>query len=241
MTISIDNVTIGNGVVIEGIPASYVVTGLQLYLDAANYSGSGSTWQANVGSNATLFNTPTYTASSPTYFNFDPTSSEYASSSALSSASNWTVEAWFRVNSSLNNVVTSIVCDEFNLSSNLNFSIGTNNAPTNYNLCVGFFNGAWRNTTGFIPSLNTWTYSAGTYDGSTLIQYKDGISIDSLSYTGTSAAGGVSTRIARRWDSALLTSNLFPGDIALVRIYNTALTSGQILQNYNAQKARFGY
>jgi hypothetical protein len=30
------------------------------------------------------------------------------------------------------------------------------------------------------------------------------------------------------------------GTIGLVRIYNTALTNAEILQNYNATKARFG-
>jgi hypothetical protein len=30
------------------------------------------------------------------------------------------------------------------------------------------------------------------------------------------------------------------GTIGLVRIYNTALTNAELLQNYNATKARFG-
>jgi hypothetical protein len=32
----------------------------------------------------------------------------------------------------------------------------------------------------------------------------------------------------------------YNGNIAIVRVYNIALTQSQILQNYNAQKSRFG-
>jgi hypothetical protein len=33
---------------------------------------------------------------------------------------------------------------------------------------------------------------------------------------------------------------MFKGSIGIVRIYNTALTSAQVLQNYNANKSRYG-
>jgi hypothetical protein len=34
---------------------------------------------------------------------------------------------------------------------------------------------------------------------------------------------------------------MFNGSINVVRIYNRALTAAEILNNYNAQKVRFGY
>ena len=229
-------ISIGPGVTIT---SGTVTTGLLAWFDAQSYSGSGSTWTALTGANATLFNTPTYTSANPTYFSFAPASFQYASRTALSSQSNWTIEAWFRTTATLTGQVTAVVTDEY--TSNINFVMGTNNSPTSYNLCVGFFNGAWRTTTGFAPTLNTWTHCAGTYDGTTVIQYQNGSSQSTLTYTGTSASGGSSVRIARRWDSlANDPLNFFPGDIAVVRIYNTALTSTQVLQNYNAEKSRFG-
>lgn len=239
MSIVIGNgITIGPGIVIGN--SGIVTGGLQLALDAQNYSGSGTTWAAATGSNATLFNTPTYTAASPTYFNFAPASFEYASTPALPSASSWTIEAWFRITASLTGQVTSVITDEFNLS-NLNFSMGTNNAPLNYNISIGFFDGAWRATTGFAPTQNVWVYCAGTYNGSAVVQYVNGGLHSSVSYTGTSSSGGLSTRIARRWDSSdSVSDNFFPGDIAVVRVYNIALTGTQILQNFNAEKSRFG-
>ena len=63
---------------------------------------------ANVGTNATLVNSPTYTAASPTYFTFDRNSQEYATTSSFN-LTNWTVEAWFRTTTSLSNYITAIV------------------------------------------------------------------------------------------------------------------------------------
>ena len=58
----------------------------------------------------------------------------------------WTVEAWIKVNASLTGQVTSVVTNQYNLSNALNYSIGTNKSPTDYKLCIGFFDGAWHNT-----------------------------------------------------------------------------------------------
>jgi hypothetical protein len=215
---------------------------LLLELDATDYSGSGTTWTANVGTDATLYNTPTYNAASPTFFNFDNTQLEYADTSNLPSQSTWTVETWFRLNTALSTGdVTTIVTDEFDLSTNLNFVIGTNRQPTSSNICVGFFNGAWRTTDGFTPALNTWYHCVGTYDGNTVKQYVNNSLDTQLSYTGTGSTGGLSIRIARRWDGTLTESNLFPGDIAIVRIYNNAMTDGEVTTSWNTDKARFGY
>lgn len=217
---------------------------LLLELDAVDYSGSGTTWTASTGTDATLFNTPTYTASSPTFFSFDRDSLEYASTNNLPSQSNWTVETWFRLTTALtagpSGGITSVVTDEFDLTSNLNFSIGTNLQPASANICVGFWNGAWRTTSGFAPVLNTWYHVVGTYDGSTIKQYVNNSLDTQLSYTGTSATGGLSLRIARRWDDTLTASNFFPGDIAIVRVYNDAFTAQEVTNSWNADKTRFG-
>jgi len=236
-------IDIGPGINIGGSGA--VGPTLLLELDATDYSGSGSTWTANVGTNATLFNTPTYTASSPTYFSFNNTQQEYATTTNLASQSTWTVETWFRVTSTITpgagGIITAVVTDQFNLSNALNFSIGTNRQPTSANICVGFFDGAWRTTNGFTPTLNTWYQVVGTYDGTTVKQYVNNSLDTQLSYTGTSSSGGLSLRIARRWDSPLTTNNCFPGDVAIVRVYNNAMTAGEVTASWNADKARFGY
>jgi hypothetical protein len=218
---------------------------LLVYLDSGilpSYPGSGSNWfdLTNYDNHATLINSPTYSVSNNGILQFDDTSYEYAAIPNIGDISQWTVEAWFRLTTSLSGKVTSVISNQFNLSNKLNFSIGTNNAPVNYNLAVGFYDGAWRSTSGFTPSLNTWYQVVGTYDGTTVRQYVNGSANGgTLTYSGTPQSGG-EVRLMRRWDSTLLPGNLLDGDLAIIKVYNTALNSGEVLSNFNANKDRFG-
>ena len=222
---------------------SIVTNGLVYNLDAGfvpSYPTSGSTWtDVSVSARtATLINTPTF--NSDGYINFSKNSSQYATSPNIGTLQNWTVEAWVRFSSSLNGQVSSVVSNQFNLTSSLNFSIGTNNAPTNYNMAVGFYQNGWNTTTGFTPSHNTWYQIVGRYDGSLLQQFINGsLSGGSVNTVKTLASGG-EIRIMRRWDEVVSSTNLIDGDLAIVRIYNRSLLSGEIQQNFNTQKARFG-
>ena len=210
-----------------------------LYLDALDYAGSGTTWTAESGSDGTLVNTPTFVAPSPTYFDFDDASGEYATVPNLGNLNRWTVEAWFRLDAVLGaGDVTAVVCNQFDLVNKLNFSIGTNRAPINQNICVGFFDGAWRTTTGFAADADVWYHVVGTYDGSTVRQYVDGALDTTLSYSGTPQSGG-EVRIAARWDSLTAPGDFLPGDIGLVRIWNSALSGPQVQQLYNENLERF--
>ena len=148
--------------------APVIDNSLKLWLDAGqntSYSGTGTTWtdMSSSGANATLFGAPTY--SSTNYggaFTFVPASSQYANTSTnLGNMSTWTIEATFKVSADLTNQVTTVLTNIYNGTSSLNFSMGTNNAgvvpgAAQWNICVGFFDGSWRNTTGFAPVLNTW-------------------------------------------------------------------------------------
>jgi hypothetical protein len=226
------------------ITPSTIPSSLLVYLDSGNllsYPTTGSTWTDLVGgnNNATLFNSPTYSSNYGGILSFDDVSLEYGTIPNIGDLSSWTVEVWFRLATSLTGKVTSIVSNQFNLVNRLNFSIGTNNAPSNYNLAVGYFNGAWRTTTGFVPQTNVWYQVVGTYDGSTIRQYVNGsASGGTLNYVGTSQSGG-EVRLMRRWDETLSSGNLVDGDLAIVKIYNTALSGPQILQNYNDTYTRF--
>jgi hypothetical protein len=209
--------------------------------DVSSYPGTGSTWfdlQGN-DNNATLFNSPTYSASYQGILQFDDASLEYATIPDLGNFSEWTVEAWFRLTSPLTGKVTSIITNEFDLVDKLNFSIGTNNAPANLNLSVGFYDSAWRTTTGVVPQVGVWYQVVGTYDGSVVRQYVNGVaSGGTVNYVGTPQSGG-EVRLMRRWDLTAIQSNLVDGDLAIVKIYDEALTSGQVLSNYNSTYTRF--
>lgn len=228
-----------------GVAPPVITSSILLHLDAGNpssYPGSGTTWTDLTGNarNATLVNSPTYTSANGGYFSFLDTSFQHATIPGFGDVPQWTIEAWTRVTTSLSGKITAIFCNQFNGATKLNFSLGTNQAPTSYNLCVGFYNGQWRTTTGFAPTLNIWFQYVGTYDGSIINQYVNGSLSTTATFNGNPQSGG-ELRIARRWDDvANSATNFYGGDIAVVRLYNRALSGTEVLQNFNANKTRFG-
>lgn len=219
-----------------------VTDGLVFCIDAGNsksYPGSGSSWtDVQSNNNVTLSGSPSYSNNNKGYLSFSSASSQYGTASSPGNLSTWTVETFVRFTSSYSTKVSSIVTGQYNLSNKLNFSIGTNNAPINYNIAVGFFDGSWHNTTGVAYATNTWVHIVGSYDGATVKQFTNGVQVQTLSYAGTPSSGG-ELRINRRWDDTVTSGNLFDSNISLIRIYNRALSSSEIAQNYNASKGRF--
>lgn len=227
-------------------PTSTQAAGLLVNLDSGNltsYPGTGSTWYdlAGTANNATLFNSPTYSSSYNGILQFDDTSLEYGTIPNIGSLSNWTVEVWFRLTTSLSGKVSSLVSNQFN-NTVLNFSIGTNNMPTNSNLAVGFYNinnGGWKTTTGVVPVVGEWYQVVGTYDGTTVRQYVNGVASGGTLSTSVSSQSGGEIRLMRRWDETLASGNLVDGDLSIVKIYNTVLSPSDVLQNYNNTYTRF--
>ena len=224
---------------------SIVTDGMILCLDAASlisYSGSGSTWNdlSGRGNNATLINSPTYDSSTNRgLFTFAAASAQMATIQAQSSLSVFTVEVWMKFNS-LGGRPTAILTQEYpGVSSRINYSIGLNgvNGSGAYDgkLNVGFFDGTWRTTSGFTPSTNVWYHVVMTYNGSTIIQYSNGVLQSSLSYAGTPTTSGGLLRLMRRWDDV----DYLDGNLSIARIYNRALSAAEIANNYNAMRGRY--
>ncbi len=222
------------------------LSGLILLLDSANsnsYPGSGSTWTdlSGRGNNATLINTPTYSNSTNKgVLSFAAASSEYATIPAQATLSVFTVEVWIKINTLPTTTVTSVLTQEFpGTNTKINYSVGFNGANGtgvfDGKLNVGFYDGAWRCTSGISPSAGVWYHVAMTYNGSTIIQYVDGVSQSTLSYVGTPTTSGGLIRLMRRWDDP----NYLDGVLPIVRIYSRALSANEILNNYNAVKGRF--
>lgn len=221
---------------------------LIVYLDAGNsssYPGTGTTWfdLEGAANNATLVNSPTFSSSYQGILQFDNASLQTANIPDLGNLPNWTIEAWVRFTTiplSSFPYATAIITNTYSGGTQLNFSMGTNNAATSYNVNVGFFDGAWHNTTGFAPEANTWYQIVGTYDGATIRQYINGVaSGGTLNYVGTPESGG-EVRLMRRWDATPISGNYCDGDLAIVKIYNTALNSSEVLGNFNENKNTFG-
>jgi hypothetical protein len=88
-----------------------------------------------------------------------------------------------------------------------------------------------------IPA-NTWYNTVMTYNGVTASLY-----INGALYTSSPTSGSIvysanaNLNIGRK---NLGDGEYISGSVASVRVYNRALTAEEVLQNYNAQKARFG-
>lgn len=223
-----------------------VTNGLLIYVDAANtrsYSGSGNTWYdlSPYSRNITLYNTPTYSANNTGTIDFDAPSLEYGTFTSPGNLSNFTCEAWIKVNTApASNTVQAIVTQTFpGVNTRINYSLGFNgtNATGAYDGKIngGFWDGSWRLTSGFTPTVGVWYHTAVTYDGSTIIQYQNGISQSTLTYSATPTGSGSSSYVMRRWDDA----NHLDGVLSQLRMYDRALSASEILQNYNATKKRF--
>ena len=84
--------------------------------------------------------------------------------------------------------------------------------------------------------LNVWGNYGFTYTGSSLIAYKNGVSFSTISASGNVSVTSNSVIIGKN----LVGSEFLSGNVAIVFIYNRALSASEIMQNFQATKTRFG-
>jgi hypothetical protein len=84
--------------------------------------------------------------------------------------------------------------------------------------------------------LNTWYNVVGTYNGSVISIYVNGVLKNARVQTGTLGTNSETAKIGTYQG----TNYNLTGRIANVYIYNRTLSSTEILQNYNALKGRYG-
>jgi len=223
--------------------SSYVTSGLIMNIDfnQASYSGSGTTVTdlTTNGNNGTLVNSPVYTSGTPSYMTFDGTSNYIGNASTLNnfnfaSTGGITVEAW---------VKPTLSSYEFWFSSNVSSGDCTYRFGTNSG---GYF--YWNlghhvdhNTGGPISS-GTWcqvVFTGGVVSGTVYTNiYLNGSNVVSNFNESISSLSNPNDWLIGHGE----TSSAWPynGSISIIRVYNTALNSTQITQNYNASKAKFG-
>lgn len=232
---------------ISSKPVDYVVTrGLRVFLDAGDtrsYPGTGTTWTdiSGNGVNFTLRNSPAYSTSNGGVLTFASASFQYADTTTnLGDLNTFTIEAWVKWNGNPAAGTNAIVTNLYDGVSKVNFTLGSCE-PLSSTVRSGFYNGAWRNvTTGHTPTAGAWYHYVGTYDGSTVRLYVNVGTTYTLSYSGTPQSGGA-IRIARRWDDVdNVSTNFVDGTIPVIRIYNRALSTPEVTQNFNAQRSRYG-
>jgi hypothetical protein len=236
--------TIGPGVVLDAgytpLP-SFITAGLQLYLDAGNptsYTFPSSSWTDLInGKVFTLYNGPNYYSDYGGYLNFSTGSSQYAEATSLpNSLSNWTVEAWHYYDGTNSSGSPCIITESY-AGTPINYTLGncTDSSP---NVQVGHWDGSSFNATpqGHVLTAGHWYHVVGTYDGTAHRLYINGTLTAIQATTSPAQRGGVGIRLMCRWDYG----QYWGGALAIVRIYNAALGDAGVLQNYAAERARFG-
>jgi hypothetical protein len=193
----------------------YVKDGLKLYMP---YRGADTTKGVDfVGTGSTSFD------GSNDYISV-------ASDSTLNINSNLTVSAWINPNDwDVNDASYSVVVDkDTDESGSSNFMFKSNSAGGStgqlefsvYELSTN----TYVRSSGNISN-GSWQHIVGTYDGSSLKVYINGILDGTATATGTPSTGNYLLYIGRRSNNA---SRIFDGSIKNVAIWNRALTATEI-------------
>ena len=213
-----------------------VKDGLVLYLDAANnksYVSGSTSWndlsRSNI--NGTLVNGPTYNSSNGGSIVFDGVD-DYASTAFNTALGDFTVCCWFKPIDSTNPGYARLLDKDFVGG----FWLGKNAYTSNS------WGGGIKETSdpfGIFLTLpdNQWNFLASIRSSTTHILYGNGIT-NTTSNTVTSDALNTTSLLVAQYVGGAGYS--YKGSIASFQIYNRALTSTEILQNYNTSKTRFG-
>lgn len=108
--------------------------------------------------------------------------------------------------------------------------------------------GLWSGSSSYVSSTSTvvpgtWYHIVETYASSVLTLYVNGITQGTLTVTRQTPPGGQWLTFGLQDNQTDLGSTtgmgFFNGYMGSIRLYNSALTSAQVLQNYNAEKYRY--
>lgn len=221
-----------------------VTTNLVLWYDPSNtssYPGSGITINDLSPNpvNGTLTNI-TYT--NP-YFSYNGTTSQVAvpdTAKLEPGTGDWTMEAWFNTTT----FKTGVILGKFDpggLSADVSYSIRTNNTGGLY-AQMGDGTGSFVNSTTYQTVVSTWAQVVYVWKNiatNSLETFINGASIGSVAHSLGSLLNTPSNLYIGSYNGGEYTQ-WFNGRIGIVRLYNTALTAAQVLQNYNADKSKYG-
>jgi hypothetical protein len=221
---------------------SIVTSNLVLWYDPSNsvsYPGSGSTITnlASTSLNGTMSNI-TYT--NP-YFSYNGSSSQInvADNALLEPGSgDWTMEAWVYLSSSSGSKVVLGKFDPGGGSQDVSYSIRISGAGIYAQ--IGNGSGVVDTALYTLP-LNTWTHVTYVWKNvatNSLEAYINGVSVNSVSHSFSSILNTTANLYIGSYNGGEY-SQYMNGRIGITRLYSAALTSAQVLQNYNADKSKY--
>ena len=236
-----------NGIAVNS-SGLFVVIGTDSVYGASTYSTNILKWNDISGSaiDGTLVNTPTFNGANGGYISFTYTSNQnvtFSSSSTIQFLNTlpYTLEAWVyptrnpgagNYTGIFNREDSSVgaVRDGYNL-----WFLGSATTQTSFT-SERFAAGVQTYSTFNIDSslsVNNWQHIVATYNGATVKIYRNGVFYNSVASTGNI------TNNVKTLEIGMRSTQPFDGRIALAKIYNTALTDEEIVNNFNAHRGRF--
>ena len=234
--------------VVNNVASQGVVTnGLVLYYDPSNsssYPGTGTTINSLAPKKLTgAMSNITFT--NP-YFSYNGTSSQIsvADNALLEPGSgSFTMEVWVNQNVSGNDVVLG----KFNpggAAQNVGYSIRTTGTSYYAQLASGSGSGStlFINSTTYVGTLNTWYQLIYVFTNGatkTLQTFVNGSSIGTVNHSLASILNTTTNLYIGSYNNGEY-PQWFDGRIGITRLYNSALTSSQVSQNFNTNRAIYG-
>lgn len=232
-----------------GYGKSIVTDGLVFYVDAANgnsYPGSGTTWSdliEGVDGSLTNMDATNYSSTNGGVFTFDGANEYVDFSDLVETPSYASISAFVRLDSGWSSAGQIASSNKFFANKNhWQFRV-TGTAEFSWNIWSTGVGSNSNTVTTTTLNTETWYHLCGTYDGTTVKLYIDGV-LDTTNSSGPSgtilsSGGGNTLDLMIGTRTSTSPAIHFNGEIAFVQIYNRDLSASDILQNYNALKNRF--
>ena len=209
-----------------------VTNGLVFNLDAGftpSYPTTGTSWYdvSSGGNNGSLINSPTFSSANGGSIVFDGVD-DYVSGTEIAElgyTNNYTIIIWLK---NTNNGY--VFSNKSNVGERFGINIGSTSVVSGF-----FYNGSTYTTVGGNIRSGVWEQVVVVNQNQQLTLY---VSMNKSTTGGSPADPGQNgLRIGRRNRTSEI---YFNGSISQIQVYNRAFTESEVLQNFNAQKSRFG-
>jgi len=224
-----------------------VTNGLVLALDGANkksYPGSGTTWTdlSGNGNTGTLVNGVGFDGGNGGSIVFDGVndyiSLDRSTTYDFTNNQSFTISGWFNI-TQVDGSCPYVGKWGTNSNSTGGYQLWVGSGLGNNRVAFSVANGgATAATTALMTyTFGVWNYFVGVYHANTKLEcYLNDTGYQTVSYTSPINNPAVNFKIGK----ADYGTQTFTGKSSSVLLYNKALSSQEILQNYNATKGRFG-
>lgn len=226
-----------------------VTSNLVSHLDAGDFASRGtSTWTdltAN-GYDSTLVSSPALGQNF--YYDFDG-SADYgtfasAAHTAISAHTQGTIECWVNGDTFTSGTGRKTIFGTGHSSQTDRWCVFRIHQTNNIQWSVNADGTSYGCNSDTLPSTSTWYHLCLTFDGTTAKIYQNGVSqtltVSSNGMRWFNAVGSDTLQVGAM-DRGTFGNNYDPfnGKIAQLRVYTSALTEAQVVQNYNATKTNF--